>query len=144
VLGHHASRDTDELVATYLQALATADAALAISLFTDDATIHSPLYGPTAPRTFHPTLFADTSAAELTLLATMRGHDHDGGAAVVSFYFHFDWRLPSGAAAPFDVVDVARLAPDGRIDRLHLIYDTIDVRPAFEASTGRRSWRTTP
>ena len=44
-------------------------------------------------------------------------------------------------AAPFDVVDVATLAPDGKIQELHIIYDTVDVRPAFEADVGRTSWR---
>ncbi len=63
------------------------------------------------------------------------------GATTVSFWFHFDWRLPSGAAAPFDVVDVATLASDGKIRDLHIIYDTVDVRPAFEADVGRASWR---
>jgi hypothetical protein len=78
----------------------------------------------------------------LTLLATMQGHDQQG-ATMISFFFHFDWHLASGAAAPFDVVDVARLAPDGRINRLHIIYDTVDVRPAFEADNGHKSWRAT-
>lgn len=134
--------NADELVATYLQALSTTDADLAVSLFTEDALVHSPLYGPTAPSVFYPELFADTSDARLTLKATMQGHDQQG-ATMISFVFHFDWRLPSGAAAPFDVVDVARLAPDGRIEELHLVYDTVDVRPTFEAYTGRPSWRAT-
>ena len=71
----------------------------------------------------------------------MSGKDQTG-QTTVSFWFHFDWRLPSGAAAPFDVVDVATLAPGGRIRDLHIIYDTVDVRPAFEAEVGRPSWRT--
>lgn len=55
--------------------------------------------------------------------------------------FHFDGCLPSGAAAPFGVVDVATLAPYGKIKNLHIICDTVDVRPAFEAAVGRSSWR---
>lgn len=132
--------NTDELVTTYLHALATADADLAVSLFSEDAVVHSPLYGPVAPRDFYPALFADTSASNLRLIGTMTGQDVDG-ARLVSFFFHFDWRLPSGRPAPFDVVDVARLTPGGLIDRLHLLYDTVTVRPAFEAETGRPSWR---
>jgi hypothetical protein len=31
--------------------------------------------------------------------------------------------------------------PDGRITALNIIYDTVEVRTAFEASTGRPSWR---
>jgi len=102
--------------------------------------VHSPLYGPQPARAFYPALFEDTSQANLTLKCVMSGADQTG-QTTVSFWFHFDWRLPSGAAAPFDVVDVATLAPDGRIKDLHIIYDTVDVRPAFEVEVGRSSWR---
>jgi hypothetical protein len=64
------------------------------------------------------------------------------GTALISFWFHFDWPLPSGAAAPFDVVDLAELAEDGRIATLRIVCDTVDVRPAFERETDR-SWRPT-
>jgi hypothetical protein len=130
----------DDLVAAYLRALSAADAGLAVSLFTGDGIVHSPLYGPRPARDFYPALFADTSQANLTLKSVMSGEDKTG-RTTVSFWFHFDWRLPSGAAAPFDVVDVATLAPDGRIKDLHIIYDTVDVRPAFEAEVGRSSRR---
>jgi hypothetical protein len=85
-------------------------------------------------------LFADTGEANLTLRSVMSGADATG-QATVSFWFHFDWRLLSGEAAPFDVVDVATLDADGLIKDLHIIYDTVDVRPAFEAEVGRSSWR---
>ncbi len=130
----------DELVAAYLRALSAADADLAVSLFTDGGLVHSPLYGTQPAAEFYPALFEDTSQANLTLKSVMTGHDQDG-AITVSFWFHFDWRLPSGEAAPFDVVDVATLGPDGRIEQLHIVYDTVDVRPAFEADVGRSSWR---
>jgi hypothetical protein len=130
----------DDLVAAYLRALSTADAGLAVSLFADDGIVHSPLYGPRPARDFYPALLADTSRANLTLKSVMSGEDQTG-RTTVSFWFHFDWRLPSGAAAPFDVVDVATLASDGKIEELHIIYDTVDVRPAFEADVGRSSWR---
>ena len=85
-------------------------------------------------------LFQDTSQANLTLKSVMSGRDQAGNTTV-SFWFHFDWRLPSGAAAPFDVVDVATLGSDGKISELHIVYDTVDVRPVFEAESGRTSWR---
>ena len=75
----------------------------------------------------------------MTLKSAMSGTDTTG-QATVSFWFHFDWRLPSGAAAPFDVVDVATLGSNGLVKALHIIYDTVDVRPAFEAELGL-SWR---
>jgi hypothetical protein len=130
----------DDLVDVYFRALSTADAGLAVSLFAGDGTVHSPLYGTLAAADFYPTLFADTSQANLTLKSAMSGEDH-AGQTTVSFWFHFDWRLPSGAAAPFDVVDVATLDHDGKIKDLHIIYDTVDVRSTFEAEVGRPSWR---
>jgi hypothetical protein len=130
----------DDLVDAYLRALTTADAESAVSLFTEGGVVHSPLYGPRPAADFYPALFADTSQASLTLKGVMRGEDLTG-AAIVSFWFHFDWRLASGAAAPFDVVDVATLSGEGRIKDLHIVYDTVDVRPAFEAEVGRSSWR---
>lgn len=134
------STSADDLVATYLRAITTADVDLAISLFAQDGAVHSPLYGPCLASDFYPLLFADTTQANLTLKSVMLGEDLTR-ATTVSFWFHFDWRLPSGAEAPFDVVDVATLAPGGKIQDLHIIYDTIDIRPAFEADVGRSSWR---
>lgn len=130
----------DDLVATYLRALTNADAGLAVSLFAEDGVVHSPLYGPRPANAFYPALFGDTSRANLTLKSVMTGADATG-QTTVSFWFHFDWRLASGAAAPFDVVDVATIGPDGLITELHIIYDTVDVRPAFEAEVGHSSWR---
>ncbi|MEW2306857.1 nuclear transport factor 2 family protein [Streptomyces sp. NPDC006655] len=130
-----------ELVSAYLSALERADAEAVLKLFAPGAVVHSPLYGPRPATEFYPELFADTSRASLTLLGVAEGRTQQG-AALISFWFHFDWRLPSGAAAPFDVVDLAELAEDGRIATLRIVYDTVDVRPAFECETGS-SWRPT-
>lgn len=133
----------DDLVEKYLRALETADASLAVSLFSADGAVHSPLYGPRSATEFYPALFADTSRAAVTLKSVMSGTDTTG-VQTVSFWFHFDWRLPSGKAAPFDVVDVACLDSEGLIQNLHIVYDTVDVRPAFEAEVGHSSWRVSP
>ena len=134
------STAADDLVATYLRALATSDVDLVIGLFAHDGVVHSPLYGPQQARDFYPALFADTGRANLTLKSVMSGKDATG-RTTVSFWFHFDWQLPSGREAPFDVVDVATLGGDGRIEELHIVYDTVDVRPAFEHEVGTSSWR---
>ena len=129
------------IVAAYLKALGDADVDGMLALFTEDAVVHSPLYGDRPARDFYPRLFADTSTAELTLLGTMRGTSVDG-TALLSFLFHFDWTLPHGTSAPFDVVDIAELNDDGLISSIRIIYDTVAVRPAFEADTGTTSHRT--
>ncbi len=128
------------IVAAYLRAVENGDADAMLTLFADGAIVHSPLYGTLPADEFYPALFADTSSAALTLLGTMRGTSADG-RALLSFLFHFDWVLPGGTAAPFDVVDVAELDDDGLISSLRIIYDTVDVRPAFEADTGKASSR---
>jgi len=128
------------IVAAYLQAIRDADADAMLTLFADGAIVHSPLYGTLPATEFYPTLFADTSSAEVTLLGTMRGTSVEG-RALLSFLFHFDWVLPGGTAAPFDVVDVAELDDAGLISSIRIVYDTVDVRPAFEADTGKRSRR---
>ena len=131
---------SDELVPRYLRALGEADLPGMLELFADGAIVHSPLYGDLPATEFYPALFADTGAAELTLLGTMRGESVTGGP-MISFLFHFDWMLPGGTHAPFDVVDVAELDDSGRIASLRIVYDTVTVRPAFESDTGKSSVR---
>lgn len=129
-----------ELAEAYLDALGRADLATMLSLFRDGALVHSPLYGPVPASEFFPALFGDTAESRLTLRGVTQGED-SAGTPLVSIWFHFDWRLPSGRRAPFDVVDVLELTPDGRIRILRIVYDTADIRPIFEQETGRRSWR---
>lgn len=128
------------IVGAYLRALEEGDLAGMLALFTPDAVVHSPLYGTLPAAEFYPALFADTGSATLTLLGTMRGTSVEG-TALLSFLFHFDWVLPNGIRAPFDVVDVAELHDEGLISSIRIIYDTVDVRPAFEADPDRRSAR---
>ena len=132
---------TEDLVNTYLDALHRADLDAILGLFAPRAVVHSPLYGPTPAPDFYRALFIDTSSAELTSKGVAEGRTSTG-TPLVTFWFHFDWRLPSGVAAPFDVVDVAELDSDGRITTLSIVHDTVDVRPVFERETGS-SWRST-
>ena len=118
-----------ELVDDYLSAVEERDLARLLSLFADGALVHSPLYGTMPATAFYPRLFTDTHEATLTLRATL------GGPGRVAFWFHFDWTLADGTPAPFDVVDIAELDEAGRIRALHIVYDTVRVRPAFEKAT---------
>jgi hypothetical protein len=130
------------LADAYLKALGSADLRATIGLFSDGALVHSPLYGPMAAADFFAALFSDTAEARLTLRGVTHGAKADG-TALVSIWFHFDWRLPSALRrkAPFEVIDMMELADDGRIASLHIVYDTAQVRPAFEQETGKQSWR---
>jgi hypothetical protein len=128
-----------QLAEAYLSALGRADIPAMLSLFGDGALVHSPLYGPTPASDFYPALFGDTAQSRLTLRGVTQGGTPDG-IPLVSIWFHFDWQLPSGQQAPFDVVDVLELAADERIAALHIVYDTARVRPLFEQEIGRSSW----
>lgn len=119
------------LVERYLSALATSDLTATLSLFAPGAVVHSPLYGQQLAVDFYPQLFADTQRSTLTLRATMEG-ERDG-LPIVSFWFDFDWVLANGEQAPFSVVDVAELDDEGRVNALHIIYDTVPIRGLFAA-----------
>ena len=58
------------------------------------------------------------------------------GTPLVSIWFRFDWQPLNGKQAVFDVVDLLELAADERIDALHIIYDTADVRTAVGQEKG--------
>jgi ketosteroid isomerase-like protein len=126
---------TGALIATaYLNALENEDVAAVLALFQPEAIVHSPLYGRVPARQFYPALFTDTGRARLHLYGVAEG-DH-----LAAIWFRFDWTLRSGRSAGFDCVDMLTLDRDGLISALHIIYDTVTVRPAFERETGH-SWR---
>jgi hypothetical protein len=129
-----------QLADAYIGALGRADLTAMLGLFGDGALVHSPLYGTVLASDFFPVLFGDTAEARLTLRGVTQGATA-GGTPLVSIWFRFDWLLPGGRQAPFDVVDVVELDADQRIAALHIVYDTVDVRPAFEQATGKASWR---
>jgi hypothetical protein len=128
--------DSRDLVRRYLDALEQADLPAMTRLFAPGATVHSPLYGEVPPERFYSDLFTDTAQARLTERAIMQGTDRDG-RDVVSFFYHFDWRLSDGTDVPFDAVDVALLDGTGAITELYIVYDTAPLRAAFERSSGR-------
>ncbi|GAA1877305.1 nuclear transport factor 2 family protein [Williamsia serinedens] len=124
----------DDLVGRYLDCLRRGEPDAMLSLFTDDAIVHSPLYGTLPAAQFYPRLFSDTQQSTLHLRRTFRD-----GESSIAFWFDFDWVLGDGTPAPFSVVDVAELDPSGRISTLHIVYDTVGIRDAFRAATGHES-----
>ncbi|MEV4096768.1 nuclear transport factor 2 family protein [Streptosporangium saharense] len=131
----------EELAHAYLDGLERGDLDAVLGLYRPGGIVHSPLYGPMPASEFYPALFADTGRARLLLLGTTQGRTVTG-APLVTIWFRFDWTLPSGQPANFECVDVLELADDGRIEALHIVYDTVTARPAFEAEKGEgTSWR---
>jgi steroid delta-isomerase len=120
------------MVDEYLAALETADTTRMLALFADGATVDSPLYGLVPAREFYARLFRDTAQSTLRLRSVMVGKTTES-RPTVAFWFDFHWTLSDGTPAPFTVVDVAELDPDGRILTLHILYDTAPLRASFDA-----------
>jgi hypothetical protein len=76
-----------ELAEAYLDTLGRADLAMMLSLFSDGALVHSPLYGAVPASEFFPALFGDTAESRLTLRGVTQGEDA-GGTPLVSIWFH--------------------------------------------------------
>lgn len=117
-----------ETLKKYLRFLEAADYENLISLFSDKAVVHSPLYGKVPATQFYKDLFKDTAESKLTLINLFTGEKENTGAV----HFQFDWTLSDGTKAPFEVVDVCTFAPDGKIEELKIIYDSAKTRSAFE------------
>ena len=104
-----------ETLKKYLQFLEAADYENLLSLFSENAIVHSPLYGKVAAVQFYKDLFKDTSESKLTLLNLFTGEDENTAAV----HFQFDWNLSDGTAAPFEVVDVCKFSTDGKFAYIH-------------------------
>lgn len=127
---------THPLATAYLDGLERGDLPAVLALFDPEAIVRSPLYGPVPATEFYPRLLADTGRSKLHLRGVAQG-EH-----LLSIWFRFDWTLPSGAPADFECVDILEIGDQGLITALHIFYDTVTTRPAFERETGD-SWRPT-
>lgn len=133
----------EQIAKTYLGALERSDLPTILALYADDGIVHSPLYGPRPAVDFYTALFKDTGRAKIALKGVAEGRQVDG-RPLVTLWFQFNWTLPSGQPANFECVDVLEVNHDRRIAALHIIYDTVTARPAYEAIHGEgSSWRPT-
>lgn len=124
------------LIATkYLEALEESSVDKVLALFAADGIVYSPLYGEKLAVDFYPELFADSGSSKLTMKGVMIGESAETAIAIFSIWFHFDWTLANGEPAPFDVVDVVELDSQTMlIKKLHIIYDTHNIRDKFNRS----------
>ncbi|MET0401112.1 MAG: nuclear transport factor 2 family protein [Cystobacter sp.] len=133
----------DEIAKTYLSALEKSDLQTILQLYTPEGVVHSPLYGPRRAVDFYTALFKDTGRARIGLKGVTQGKQIDG-RPLITIWFQFDWTLPSGQPAHFECVDVLEVDEHSRVAALHIIYDTVTARPAYEAEHGAgSSWRPT-
>ena len=117
------------LCVQYLDALNQGDLSQVLALFTQDATVDSPLYGSKTATQFYTELFADTSRSETKLLHVYEA-TNDGDS--VALHFEYKWTLSSGVLVEFECVDVFYLNQDQtQFSKLKIIYDTALLRSEF-------------
>jgi len=115
-------------MASYLQCLEHSDYDKLIALFTEDATVESPLYGPQSAATFYRELFADTRQSQITPLGFFTNHEQGTGAA----NFHYAWTLANGQRVSFDCVDVFYFTEKRKIRHMKIVYDTNRTRSSWQ------------
>ena len=117
------------VIRSYLAGLVKADLTELLKLFSDDATVSSPLYGEMAATDFFKQLFEDTSESKIDLKGIfVQVSDPNTYAA----HFTYDWKLKTGEAVSFRCMDIFTFANHSdKIRHLTIIDDSSRTRDAF-------------
>ena len=110
----------------YLAALNEADTDGALSLFTTEAIVASPLYGRVPVTSYFQRLLADSRRARAVCQRSFEATD---GAVALHLTCH--WVFATGKEVQFDRVDIFDLFVDARAGRLTMLYDTAPFRSEF-------------
>ncbi len=116
-----------QTITKYLSALEKGDVMGILDLFEKDAEVESPLYGLRTAHDFYTSLAADTKASKI-----IRKEVFNNGHLVYAAFFNYAWTLSSGEEVNFDCVDLFYFQLNGKIKKLHIIYDTQQTRSAFD------------
>lgn len=116
------------LAEDYLAHLDAAQLEPLLSLFSAGGVVLSPLYGQLPATDFYTRLFADTNNSRLQLKDVLVNPAKASGC----IYFNYAWDLANGEVVSFDVIDYLQLNEAGEITFLHIVYDTVQSRPAWQ------------
>lgn len=119
----------EKTIKEYLKYLEVGSYENIIKLFSNDASVHSPLYGEIKAKKFYQDLFKDTSKSKITLMNIFVSQNN---SQIAAGHFRYDWILKNGTLTSFECVDVFRFAKYGKIAELTIIYDTSKIRTSFE------------
>ncbi|MEP7110405.1 MAG: nuclear transport factor 2 family protein [Ferruginibacter sp.] len=120
----------NHIIQQYLDGLESGNPEKILQLFSDDAIIHSPLYGDSLAKAFFKRLFSDTYQSEITLLNIFNSLDKPD---LYAAHFRYQWILKSGAITLFECIDVFQFNEQGKIKEMTIIYDTHNSRTMFES-----------
>jgi hypothetical protein len=119
-----------DAIYNYFKGLETGNKELVLSVFANNAKVHSPLYGDQQATVFYTKLFADTTQSDITLLNIFESTENSYTAAA---HFKYHWILRDGTATHFECVDVFKFDESGKVADMTIIYDTSKIRTSFEA-----------
>ncbi|NND15866.1 MAG: SnoaL-like domain-containing protein [Eudoraea sp.] len=108
----------------YLDHLQSGDLEQLLDLFSENATVDSPIYGVQIALDFFHDLLTDTQSSELELL----GIFEEEGGNNLALYFTYKWTLKNGEIVSFEVVDIMEFDASQKISTLKIIYDTVTAR----------------
>ena len=120
------------IIEQYLDSLESGNAEKMTRLFSDDAIIHSPLYGNVLAKVFFKRLFSDTHRSEITLLNLFNSLDKPD---LYAAQFRYTWILKSGALTSFECMDIFQFNERDKITEMTIIYDTYQIRDEFSATS---------
>ena len=121
----------NELCSRYLSALEKGDLEEIVALYSDEATVKSPISASTPVRTFFTNVFRITSERTAQLHTVLLGVDHPNRAAV---HFAYTRAVRERPSATVECVDLFELSDDRqRFIAQQIIYDTGPVRADFDS-----------
>lgn len=124
--------DIEKIIREYLAGLEEGNYSKLLNLFSEDATIHSPLSGSTKASKFYRDLLNDTKKSEIELINIFtKKKDEKIGAG----HFIYNWVLKDGTEVSFECVDIFQFSENGKIEELKIIYDTYGPRQKYERMT---------
>ena len=125
----------EDIINLYLNGLVKADVAEVLELFTDGATVSSPLYGDVAAADFFKRLFEDTAQSKITLKGMFTQISDPN---IYAAHFIYDWKLKTGECVSFRCMDIFTFADrSDKISHLTIIYDSSRTRDAFIRQHGK-------
>ena len=114
----------EKLVHLYCKALVENDLTAMLLLFSDQATVQSPLYPPMAAPDFYRKLFQTTYRTKVKYKNVFSRSILPG---VIAAHLELAGGRTNGALAEFECVDIFELDANQKIQRLTIIYDTYPV-----------------
>ena len=96
----------DTAIRAYLAGLEEGSYEKVLALFSNNALVHSPLYGVIKAEAFYKDLFSDTRDSSIALKNIFISTDNP---LIAAAHFAYDWTLKDGMSAPFECVDIFTL-----------------------------------